>query len=71
MFKQTIMLIGVGCLLASCTGYVPREWRPETVEERGLRWAVKLCRSFGIEEETPEMIKCVSDRYDRFLMDNK
>jgi len=68
MFKQTMMIITLGCLLAACTGYVPREWRPETVEERGLRWSVKLCRAFGIKPETPEMIKCVSDRYDQWLM---
>ena len=68
MFKQTIMIITVSCLLAACAGYVPREWRPETVEERGLRWSVKLCRGFGIKPESPEMTKCVSDRYDQWLM---
>ena len=68
MFTKAITVIGVSLMLASCTGYVPQEWRPETVEERGLKWSVKLCRGFGIKPETPEMTKCVSDRYDQWLM---
>ena len=68
MFKKLVIAVSASVLLTACAGYVPQEWRPESAEERGLRWAVKLCHQIGYTEIGSEARrKCIADRYDQWL----
>lgn len=72
MLKQSVIVLTAGIVLSGC-GYsrnIPKSWRPVTVEERALKWAVKLCHQFGYEEETEERRKCIARRYDQYIMEH-
>lgn len=72
MLKQSVIVLTAGIVLAGC-GYsrnIPKSWRPVTVEERALKWAVKLCHQFGYEEETEERRTCIARRYDQYIMEH-
>ena len=72
MIRKVVIAISAGLIVASCTGYVPREWRTESVEQQGLRWAVKLCHQIGYTvPDSEERRKCIARRYDQYLMENK
>lgn len=64
MFRKVVIVIVAGSILAAC-GYsrnIPRSWRPVTIEEKGLKWAVKLCHQFGYTElGSEERRKCIAE----------
>lgn len=71
--KTTLMISLTAALLVSACGYsrnIPKSWRPVTVEERALKWAVKLCHSFGYEDETIEKRNCIERRYSQYLTEH-
>ena len=77
MIKQVAILITLSAFLAGC-GYsrnMPKSWRPVTVEEKALKWAVKLCHQFGYTDQDSEAgkearRKCIAQRYDQYMMEN-
>ncbi|QDP47008.1 MAG: hypothetical protein Tp1109DCM542121_20 [Prokaryotic dsDNA virus sp.] len=72
MLKQVTIILILGSVVAGC-GYsrnIPKSWRPETVEEQALKWAVKLCHQFGYQEETDERRTCIARRYDQYIMEH-
>lgn len=72
MSKRVAILVVVSLVLTGC-GYsrnIPKSWRPITVEERALKWAVQLCHQFGYENGTDERRECIARRYDQYLMEH-
>lgn len=77
MIKRALVAISVTFILAGC-GYsrnIPKSWRPVTVEEKALKWAVKLCHQFGYTDQDTEKgmearRKCIAQRYDQYMMEN-
>ena len=72
MLKKITFVLVLGSFVAGC-GYsknIPNSWRPETVEEQALKWAVKLCHQFGYAEESEERRKCIAHRYDQYVMEH-
>lgn len=69
--KQVAIILALSILASACTTRnIPRSWRPVTVEEKALKWAVKLCHQFGYAEETEERRQCIARRYDQYLMEH-
>jgi len=76
MLKQMTLLVVAGTILAGCEyrrNVVPTA-PPMSVEERALKWAMRLCYSIGYEAETEqqqiERRKCIARRYDQYIMKN-
>ena len=71
MFKKVAIVMCVGLMASACVERsIPKKWRPITVEEKALKWAVRLCHQFGYAEETEERRKCIARRYDQYIMEN-
>ena len=73
---RTLVIVLSAALLVSACGYsrnIPKAWRPITVEENALKWAVRLCHSFGFEndKDDKERRACIERHYSRYLMENK
>ena len=69
--KQVALILAMSVLITACTTRnIPRSWRPVTVEEKALKWAVKLCHQFGYEEESEQRRKCIARRYDQYVMEH-
>ena len=72
MIKSLALAISLSLVVSGC-GYsrnIPKSWRPETVEEQGLKWVVKLCHQFGYVEESEERRICIARRYDQYIMEH-
>lgn len=71
MFNKVAIILVVSLVTTACTTRnIPRSWRPVTVEEKALKWAVKLCHQFGYEVESEERRKCIARRYDQYVMEH-
>jgi hypothetical protein len=70
---KTVVVVLCAALVVSACGLsrnVPRSWRPVTLEERALKWAVKLCHQFGYTEDNEDRRICIARRYDQYIMEN-
>lgn len=69
--KQVALILAIALVTNACTTRnIPRSWRPVTVEEKALKWAVKLCHQFGYEAESEDRRKCIARRYDQYVMEH-
>lgn len=72
MLKNLLAVTLAAFMVAACSTEraIPKKWRPITVEEKALKWAVRLCHQFGYAEETEARRKCIAQRYDQYLMEH-